>query len=305
MALQSWQQWPKEEEESFVPPLQPALPASVGAAALHSTWHRSPVKQTGQESWGARLALLGRGLGTAQDFHLCSYNVTQGGNPGGCSSLNNSTTHSLLSMPAWGPSRSAAVCQHQGAGCSLFCVPWDEAAVAERGQTLSGGICGLRGSVLLVVCAEHLSLPGGAHKAQLSRVPVPWSKPEKGKNNLGCCFKNCFLESFFLLQQQRHLPNQEENTALLGFWFDKKGPGQWKEEKQLSLPASYLGTSCWWKLELTGAEGQASARRASSRNFLKNPTDSRPVFEASISPSIHNPAQEASGVALSAVGIWT
>lgn len=179
--------------------------------------------------------------------------------------------------------------------------------MAERGQTLPGGICGLCHSVLPVVCAEHLSLPGGVRRAQLSRVPVPWPKSEKGKNNLGCCFKNCSLESFFLLQQQRHLPNQEEKPAVLSFWVDKKGSGQWKEEKQPSLPTSYLGTSCWWRLELTGAEGQASAsaRRASSRNFLKNPTDSRPVFEASISPSIHNPAQEASGVALSAVGIWT
>lgn len=179
--------------------------------------------------------------------------------------------------------------------------------MAERGQTLPGGICGLHRSVLTLVCAEHLSLPGGARGAQLSRVPVPWPKPEKGKKNLGCCFKNCSLESFLLLQQRRHLPNQQEKPAVLGFWVDKKGPGQWKEEKQPSLPASYLGTSCWRGLELTGAEGQASAsaRRASSRNFLKNPTDSRPVFEASISPSIHNPAQEASGVALSAVGIWT
>lgn len=41
MALQSWQQWPKEEEESFVPPLQPALPASVGAAAPGIALQRS------------------------------------------------------------------------------------------------------------------------------------------------------------------------------------------------------------------------------------------------------------------------
>lgn len=57
------------------------------------------------------------------------------------------------------------------------------------------------------------------------------------------------------------------------------------------------------KEQQAGAEGQASAssRQARSRNYLKNPTDSRPMFKGSVSPSTHNPAQEASGVILSAV----
>lgn len=43
----------------------------------------------------------------------------------------------------------------------------------------------------------------------------------------------------------------------------------------------------------------------SGRKYLRNPTDSHPIFKTSISPSIHSPAQEASQATLSGVWIWT
>lgn len=151
----SWQHQPNPE--SCV--MYATCPAA-DVRALCNTWYLPAVKQTVQQSSRAHFALL-----TACTGH----------------------SPTLPPLPLWhnaGRKSRRLQWHHSQPGCQ----PGEE---AEHVLTL---ICGMWGCTALCQQQSVLSssfLPRGAHGAQLRRLPMPWTKPEKPNKHLGCCLKTC------------------------------------------------------------------------------------------------------------------
>ena len=150
-----------------------------------------------------------------QDFHICSCSITKGGNPGGCISLNNSTTYSLVSDASLGPKSQSSSLPAPGRrlvsaflhASGLVHHSW-ACPHPTQWHVACSSLCWQRS---LRSGSSHLGVPEGEEEGlSAQQGTFVLDRVWRVEQQFELLLKNISLESCYLLQHRRCLTNRRK-----------------------------------------------------------------------------------------------